>query len=500
MEQSGPVNIPYRHRGAMLGILLLATGLRLPWLGAQSIAFDEAFSLAVGLADWPTLFQAILSDGVHPPLFYAIHKGALALWGISEFGQRFSAAAFSIVGVALVYRAGRVIFDRGVGLLGAALLALNPLHVWLSQEARMYSLLGALTIASMIAFWQAVRTGRRRYWAALAALNSLIFLLHYFGFLVPLIQFVLIILTFRHNFRRLRPWTLVQAIAFVPLLPWLIATARREAQTFGIGFLVRPELVDLGMTFWNLALGSSRLFWPLAVLTMAVTALAVVIALRPVAPHKVRLRQARHLVGLWLLLPPLVTWLISQRRSFYADRYLSFAIPGLVLLLAFGASRVSQSSWRILLIIGLVAAGGYGLLVTHLDPAFQKDDWRGVAAYVTHRARPDDVVLLYTTHIKLPFDYYYRGAAPQKPISLNLEYYPIEPLTAGHQRAWVVYPYTRRPTHYPMQPLIPGGYWDNDPDRNPQLVRWLEDRVTQIINYQHFRGVQVWLVDLKVAR
>ena len=57
----------------MVAILLLATALRWLWLSAQSIAFDESFSLVVSSANWPTLFQAILSDGVHPPLFYMIH-------------------------------------------------------------------------------------------------------------------------------------------------------------------------------------------------------------------------------------------------------------------------------------------------------------------------------------------------------------------------------------------------------------------------------------------
>ena len=83
----------------IIAVILLAASIRLPNLSVQSIAFDESFSLVVGLADWPTLFGAILSDGVHPPLFYVIHKGAFALWGTSEFGQRFFAAAFSDITV-----------------------------------------------------------------------------------------------------------------------------------------------------------------------------------------------------------------------------------------------------------------------------------------------------------------------------------------------------------------------------------------------------------------
>ena len=488
------------QHGIMIGITLLGTLLRLLLLDRQNIAFDESFSLVVGLADWPTLFQAILSDGVHPPFFYILHKGALTLWGVSEFGQRFSAAVLSLISIPLCYRGGRIIFNQRVGLLAALLLALNPLHVWLAQEARMYSLLGALTIVSMMAFWQAIRTGHRRYWVLQVVANSLIFVVHYFGFVTPIIQFAFIILTFQRNHRSLRPWTVTQAIAFVPLLPWLIATATREVQTFGIGFLVWPTISDLLVTYWNLTIGSSNLFWPASILVIVISCVALVIALRPIAPHKIWLKQARLLIGLWVLLPPLITWLISQRHSFYADRYFSFVIPGLVLLLAFGAGRITESSWRTLLISGLVLANIYGLVITtYLDPAFQKDDWRNAAAYVSQNEQSGDVILLYTTHIKFAFDYYYQGNIPRKPLSLNLEQFALEPLVKDYQRAWVVYPYTRRPTHYPMQPLMPNGYWDDDPDRNPHLVKWLEAHTDNIVDYQHFRGIQMWLVDLSAA-
>lgn len=478
-----------------IAVVLLATLLRLPWLATQSIAFDESFSLAVGLADISTLFQAILSDGVHPPLFYLIYKIALTLWGTSEFGQRFLAAVFSLLSIALVYKIGVVLFNRFVGLLSALLLAFNPLHIWFAQEARMYSLFGALTIVSMLAFWQALRTNRRRYWGLLGVSHSFIFLLHYFGFLLPFIQFVFIISTFSRHHRYLRRWVIVQFIAFLPLLPWLIATAMREAQTFGIGFLVQPNFLDLPITFWNMATGSSTLLGLPTILTTIIIGVTLGLAFGRLAPFEVYLRQARQLVGFWLVLPPVLTWLISQRRSFYSDRYLSFVIPALVLLLAYGVSRV-KFRWRNLLIGILVAVSAYSLVLTRLDPAFQKDDWRGLAAYITRQEQSGDVILLYTTHIKLPFDYYYQGQIPQKPISLNLERFPIRPLLQGYHRAWVVYPYTRRPTHYPMQPLMINGYWQNDPDRNPYLQQWFETQANKIIDYQHFLGIELWLVNL----
>ena len=448
---------------AMIAVTLLAALLRLLWLDLQSIAFDESFSLVVGRADLPTLMRALLSDGVHPPLFYLVHKGGLALWGTSEFGQRFLTAAFSILAVPLIFRAGGVFFDRYVALLAAVLLALNPLHIWFAQEARMYSLLTALTLISMAAFWQALRTQRLRYWAALAVTNGLIFALHYFGFLIPVVQFVFILATFGRNHRSLRPWSIAQAVAFLPLVPWLVATAGRDAQTFGIGFLLQPSWLDFLISFRNLAVGSSNLLWPASLLVIIIGVLALFSALRPIAPNRVWLIQAQRLVGLWVLLPLLVTWLASQRRSFYADRYLTFAIPALMLLLAFGAVRIKRTGLRTMLIAGVILASGFGTLAVRLDPTYFKDNWRGVASYVNQNEQPADVILLYTAHIKFAFDYYYQGQAPQKPISLNLDRYPIDPLTSGHQRAWVVYPYTRRPTHYPMQPLMPAGFLGRRP-------------------------------------
>jgi uncharacterized membrane protein len=135
-----------RQQWAVIGIILIAALLRWPILSRQSIAFDESFSLVVGQTDWLTLLRAILSDGVHPPFFYVIHKVALALFGVSEFGQRFSVAVFSLISIPLCYQGGRIIFNQYVGILAALLLAINPVHVWLAQEARRYSLLGALTL------------------------------------------------------------------------------------------------------------------------------------------------------------------------------------------------------------------------------------------------------------------------------------------------------------------------------------------------------------------
>jgi hypothetical protein len=48
-----------------------------------------------------------------------------------------------------------------------------------------------------------------------------------------------------------------------------------------------------------------------------------------------------------------------------------------------------------------------------------------------------------------------------------------------------------------MQPLMPDGFWADDPARNPYLVEWLETKTNHIIDYQHWPGIEMWLIDLR---
>jgi uncharacterized membrane protein len=482
--------------GLIIGIILLATLLRWPFLAAQSIAFDESFSLVVGSAAWSLLFQAILSDGVHPPLFYVLHKGALALFGNSEFGQRFMAAVFSLLGLPLLYQLGRRLFNPGVGLGAMLLLALNPLHIWLAQEARMYSLLNALMTLSMLFFWEALQHNSRSAWLKLTLTNALIFWIHYFGLLGPIIQLGYIILTFQHHHRYLRPWALSQIGAGVLLLPWLLATFFRPVQSFGIGFLMQPTLADLPLSLWNLTTGIND-FGGLAILTLLSFGAAWGAALffRPRLTRATMKRPYLLLLS-WGFIPPLLVWLMSQRRSFYADRYLSFCIPALVLLAAYGVSRLPTPLQRRALAAGLVVATMLGLMVMFQAAAYQKDNWRSAAAYVGQHEQPGDAILLRSLHIKFAFDYYYEGQADTLPVTMNIEEFEIDPLVVGKKRAWLIFPYTRRPTHYPMQPLTAEDVWNLETSELPFLRRWFFDHKANIIDSQRFLGVQVWLIDL----
>lgn len=489
--------LPWRQ-WIMISIILLAAGLRLSSLANQSVTFDETYSFAVGSASWSTLFQTTLMSGVHPPLFYIIYKLALSVGGVSEFSGRLPAVMFGLLSIPAIFRLAAVMFNRSVGLLAAVLLAINPIHIWLSQEARMYIIVILLAVGSMFFFWQAFQLRQRRYWIGLLIINALAYNLHYFSLFLPVIQLAVILTDLKRYVPQFRRWVVVQFIAGSFLLPWLVATALRESQSFGIGFLVRPTLLDLPLTLWNFTIGLSSYFlWPVSIVALVLFMIAFSNGLRW---DKERFHFGQLLLIFWIFIPLILVWLMSQRRSFYADRYFSFIIPGLIILVAFGAVQIRSNLRRSLLIIGLVLVSGYGFLNTRFDSTFFKDNWRDAVAYVVHNEQPDDVILVYNNFLEIPFGYYYQGRVPYYPLTRTLDAQPIEPLLEGYRRAWVIYHYGRRPTHYPMQPLEPNGYWHKDPKRNPLLAEWLETYTDSVVDYRHFLGLELWLIELPTVK
>ena len=61
-----------------------------------------------------------------------------------------------VLAVPTLYLAGKRTFGRNVGLLAALLLAVNPFHVFYSQEVRMYGLVALLSAATLGAAWGAL--------------------------------------------------------------------------------------------------------------------------------------------------------------------------------------------------------------------------------------------------------------------------------------------------------------------------------------------------------
>jgi mannosyltransferase len=198
-----------RLLAALLGVLLLAFGLRVAGLERQSIWVDEGFSVdfasqtasqmtamwkargGFGVISDPQTQQAAndplaIAVDIHPPLYYLILHEWMLLAGRGEYAVRFPSVIVGTLLVVLLYKLGASLASRGAGLAAADVGAITPFYVAYSQEARMYAPVALFGGLSLYFTWLIVRHERWRLWPwlGLVACSSLALYTHYSAVLV----------------------------------------------------------------------------------------------------------------------------------------------------------------------------------------------------------------------------------------------------------------------------------------------------------------------------
>ena len=119
-----------------------------------------------------------------PPLYYVIAWFWSKLFGTGEVGLRTLSALIGTALVPVAYALGAKLVSRRVGVVLCALVAVNPMLVWFSQEARAYSLLALTSTASVLLFVYALESPTRRRLALWAVASALTLATHYFGLII----------------------------------------------------------------------------------------------------------------------------------------------------------------------------------------------------------------------------------------------------------------------------------------------------------------------------
>jgi len=172
-----------RHAG-VAALCLLALVLRLPGL-TESLWYDELWSTRVILGSVGDFLRLALSD-VHPPLYGAIAFLWTRLFGDSELAIRALPMLAGIATIALMPALGAVLATRGAGWVAGVLLALSPVHIWYSQEARAYALIMLLAVL-LVLQWHHLDEGASRrvraFWFVITSIA--LSQLHYFAIAIP---------------------------------------------------------------------------------------------------------------------------------------------------------------------------------------------------------------------------------------------------------------------------------------------------------------------------
>ncbi len=213
--------------------VLLAAALRLSTLGLQSFWYDEAFTPVHVLH--PSLFSTLRSV-VHtensPPLWYVLEWLDWRVLGSGEVALRLPSALAGIATVPVAWWLGCELSGRRAAIGCALLVAVNPLFVWYSQEARVYGLFVLAAALLTVCFVRAEREPTRGRMAAFAAAGTLAMLTHYFAvfLLVPMALWML----YERRLRRTAiPALAALAAVGLALLPLVSAQGGHGTQWIG---------------------------------------------------------------------------------------------------------------------------------------------------------------------------------------------------------------------------------------------------------------------------
>ena len=364
------------------GLTVLAAVLRFATLGVQSYHHDEVVTASRVLrAGFGHAMHAVWFSESTPPVYYAIAWVWTQLVGTGEFGLRTISAVAGVLTVPVAYLIGVELRGRRAGLWAAALVAVNPMMLWYSQEARAYALVTLLGALSALYWLRAERRGGRRDFVWWGIWSGLAIATHYFV-AFPILAEALMLLR-RPGLRRSLAGMAVLAGCAIAVAPVAIHQMSLGHADWIGNFSLGHRLAETAATFvtgeTGDIIGRPERPW-FAFVPLALTLAALALLLRK------RAGRERRAAGRPLLLVvagigiPAMLALVAASKDFVLARNL---IPALVpLLAAVGIAISSPASRRLGSVIGaLLVAYSLGFCVlASTDEGFQRPNWSAVAA------------------------------------------------------------------------------------------------------------------------
>jgi mannosyltransferase len=368
-------------------------------LGANSVARDEGFSISTSLRSWSSLARLSIHTETNSWL-YAFALRAWSAWGRSPAMLRAPSAIAFVVTVALSGLVARRLFGEGVGILTAALVAVNGSLLMFAQQIRGYSMAVAAATAATLAFIAEVRRPRRWTLVIWCALVVLVAQLHMDAALVVTAHAVALF-GLHPSQRRLRRRLVAIGVALVAVAPLpVIISGHEEGQSL---FNLRPGVFrDVLYTF----AGRGGVA---GIIAVAVALLALLWTTRQSLVAGAGWRSFSLLLVVVLAgLPPLELLVASVViQPTLIGRYLLPCIPavciGVAVVVRALVASGSRPIMRWLAAIAIVAGAARGSVSWHVHSG--TEPWNAVSAYVFDHAEPTDRLVLASDSIRLFFEY-----------------------------------------------------------------------------------------------
>ncbi len=399
----------------LAALTLLAAVLRLSTLDLQSFWYDEAFTpvhvLHHGLG---ATLRAVSRTENSPPLWYLLEWVDYRLLGNGEIALRLPSALAGIATVPVAWAIGELAGGRRAAIWSAALVAVSPLFIWYSQEARAYGLFVLSGSLAILCFLRLRERPDGRRVAEFAVAGILALTSHYFAVFM-LAAMALWLLAERRTRRRCLPALVALGAAGLALLPLISAQGGHGTQWIGRWPLAErlqaiPQYFLTGNSGAPLGHGVELLLAlpVLAALAIGLWHMFELPAKRPEwaseAPARAAAGALLAVAGAGVLVPVAMA---LGGADYLAPRNLVAAMIPVSVLIALLGSWPRAGTLGILA-LALSAAGLLAISIdVNLSPRLQRGNWRALAKLIAAGPGPRAV-----TTVELgsaPLEYYLPG-------------------------------------------------------------------------------------------
>lgn len=392
-------------------VTLLALALRLPTLSSRSLWLDETYSVWFAAIPLHELWTSVPLYETHPPFYYTMLKGWIALFGKGEAALRSMSVLASVLTVFLVPACARLARLGGraerVALLAALFLAMNAFSINFAQQARPYAiqaLSGSLAVffSSMLLLELLRPQGRLRLWILGLALSAGVTLwLHNTGMFAAFgiwTGMTAALLLAAPGPRR--PQILAVALAGIgallvwsPFVPMLVKQSAAMAKlSYWIQF--KPAAT---IAAWSVISGAPVMHYPVAAFVLAGFAWLW---------QRARLHFWHLLCVLALPVLALAAYSLLVKPVFLSRLFEWLAPLGMVLL-ALGIYSL-RPRWRWPAAALILVLSAYSVQNFYRS---QTENWRELLAALAHETQPGDLVLAFPNEVQMPVSYYMKGGS-----------------------------------------------------------------------------------------
>ena len=227
---------------------LFGMGIRIYNLGSHNLWFDEFWSYR-----FSRTLGSIKTFDYNPPLYFVLLSIWVKCFGSSEFALRSLSMIFGILSILLIYRLGKLLFDKKTGLASAFILSVSPMHIWYSQEARGFSLSVSLVMLIVYTFILALKKNRVYLWTGFVISSILALYTNYFSFFIIILVGILFLSkSYRPLLRHYLASLCLISVALLPLIPIFF----QQISSLQSGFwILKPKLMSIVITFKNFNVG-----------------------------------------------------------------------------------------------------------------------------------------------------------------------------------------------------------------------------------------------------